>query len=235
MVIYFEMDGVSIEITEQASIKEEFGRGMRRTFLHITLERPTIKEVEPPPAMIVIEDSSEEDQKTTGGSPMMVDTDEEPEQRIKGQREEDHNDEDPLIFKHIKKTKIGTIFGTSENLKDQERGVYEDAQHGILNGEGPSDPNPKIWEEIWNEELARAFREHTWVQGETKVLRNEGAGEEMGESKEEFILPKDPNDIVLAPRININNVIGSNNYVSDGEDEEESIEWVDLLHGNDSE
>ena len=57
----------------------------------------------------------------------------------------------------------------------------------------------------------------------------------MGESEEEFILPKDPNDIVLVPRISINNVTGSNNYVLDGEDEEVSIEWVDLLSGSDSE
>ena len=46
----------------------------------------------------------------------------------------------------------------------------------------------------------------------------------MGEPKQEFILPEDPNDTILDQRIDINSVGGSNNYVLYREDEEQSIE-----------
>lgn len=97
VIIYFEMDGDNMEMTGQESIKEEFRKVMRRPFLHITLERPTIEELEPPSEMIVIEDSSEEDLKTTRGIPVVMDDDEEPERRMKRQREEDRHHEDPSL------------------------------------------------------------------------------------------------------------------------------------------
>ena len=61
MVIRFKIDRVSIEMTRQASIVEKFGKEIRRPFLYITLEMPTIEEANPPPEMIVIDDSSDED------------------------------------------------------------------------------------------------------------------------------------------------------------------------------
>ena len=61
MVICFGVDRVRMEMTGQASIEEEFGKGTRRPFLHITLERPTIEKVEPRQEIIVIEDSSKEE------------------------------------------------------------------------------------------------------------------------------------------------------------------------------
>ena len=60
----------------------------------------------------------------------------------------------------MKKTKNGTILETSEDLEDLGRGVYEDIQHEIWNGEGPSDAYAKIWQEVWDKELAKTFREH---------------------------------------------------------------------------
>ena len=121
MVICFEMDGVSMEMTRQASIMEKFGKEMRRPFLHITLERPTIEEVEPPPEMIVIDDSSDEDLKTTEGSLMAVNDDGELGRGLKRQREEDSDDEDPFIFEHMKRTRSGTILEDSESLEHPEQ------------------------------------------------------------------------------------------------------------------
>ena len=163
VVICFEMGGVSIEMTGQASIVEKFGKEMRQHFLYITLERPTIEEVEPPLEMIAIDDSSHEGLKTIGGSLMAMDDDGEPKRGLKRQREEDSDDEDPLILKHTKKIKTGTILETLRNLEDPERRVYEDVQYGIWGGERPSDPYAEIWEEIWDEELVRAFREYDWA------------------------------------------------------------------------
>ena len=95
----------------------------------------------------------------------------------------------------------------------------------------------EIWEEIWDEELAKAFEEHDWAQERPKILGDEeaGAGGRLEETEEEFILPKDPNSIVLEPRFDIDSIVRSNSYVSDEEDEEESIEWVNLLSESDSE
>ena len=133
---------------------------MRLPFLHFTLERPTIEEVGPPPEMIVIDDSLDDDLKTIEGSPMVVDDDGELGRGLKRQREEYSDDEDPLIFKHMKRTRAGTILEDSENLEDPEQRDYEGAQHGIWGGEGPSDPYAEIWEKIWDEELAKAFQEY---------------------------------------------------------------------------
>lgn len=49
---------------------------------------------------------------------------------------------------------------------------------------------------------------------EEKVLKAQEAGatREMGESKEDFILSKDPNDIRLDPRFDINSIVGSNPF-----------------------
>ena len=158
VLICFDMNGSKMEMTGRAFIIEEFVRGMEKPFMRITLEKPTIEEVEPPPEIIIIEDSSEEDLKTTGGSPMMIDG--ESKQGMKRRREADSDDENPLVFRHMKKTRIGTILETSEDLEDPTGGLYEDVQRGNRNGEGPSDPYAEIWEEIWDEELARTFWEH---------------------------------------------------------------------------
>ena len=149
VVICFEMDGVSMEMTGQAFIVEKSGKNMRRPFLHLTLERPTIEEVGSPVEMIIIDDSSDDDLKTTEGSPMAVDDDGELGRGLKRQREEDSDDEDPLIFKHMKRTRAGTILEDSKDREDPEPRDCEDAQHGICGGEGPSDPYAEIWENIW--------------------------------------------------------------------------------------
>ena len=49
---------------------------------------------------------------------------------------------------------------------------------------------------------------YDWAQEEEKVHRNEGAGAggRLEEPKEEFILPIDPNHIVLDPRFDIDSV-----------------------------
>ena len=233
MVICFEMDGVSMEMTGQASIVEKSGKDMRRPFLHLTLERPTIEEVGSPPKMIIIDDSSDNDLKTTEGSPMAVDDDGEPGRGLKRQREEDSDDEHPLIFKHMKRTNTENVLETSED----EEGVDRDAWHGVRVEEGPSDPYAEVWEKVWDEELARVFQKHDWAQEETKILGDEGARneEELGEPEEEFVLPEDPNDIALEPRFDIDSVVESNSYISDEEDGEESIEWVNLLSESDYE
>ena len=100
----------------------------------------------------------------------------------------------------------------------------------------PSDPYAEIWAEIWDEELAKAFREHDWVQERPKILSNEEAGDggRLEGIEGEFILPKDPNNIVLEPRIDIDSVVESNSYVLDEKDGEESIEWVNLISESDS-
>ena len=71
--------------------------------------------------MIVIDDSSDDDLKTTEGSPMAVDDDGEPGRGLKRQREEYSDDEDPLIFKYIKRTRAGNILEDSKNLEDPEK------------------------------------------------------------------------------------------------------------------
>ena len=48
-------------------------------------------------------------------------------------------------------------------------------------------------------------------------------------------MPEDPNSIVLEPRIDIDSVVELNSYVLSEEDEEESIEWVNLISESDSE
>lgn len=69
-----------------------------------------------------------------------------------------------------------------------------------------------------------------------KVFCNEraGAGGRPKEPEEEFVFPEDPNVIVLDPRIDMNSIVGSNDYVSDGEFEEDMVERVNLLSESDS-
>ena len=183
-----------------------------------------IKEMEPPPEMIVINDSLEEDLKIAEGSPMAADG--EPEQGMKRRREEDSDDEDPLIFKRIKRADTRDDLETSEDEEGLEEGVNQDAWCEMRVEEGPSDPYAEVWEEIWDEELAKTLREPDWAQKEAKVLGNEEARARgrLEEPEVELILPEDLNDIVLKPRIDIDNVVKLNNCVSDEEDGEESIE-----------
>ena len=69
------------------------------------------------------------------------------------------------------------------------------------------------------------------------MLCNEGARARgrLEELEEELIFPNDPNDIALDPRTHIDSVVGSNDYISNREFEEEAVEWVNLLSGSDSE
>ena len=201
-----------------------FGGDTTETFLQITVDKLTIKEIESALELIVIDDSSEEDLKMVGGSPMAVDG--EPEHGLKRWREEDSDDEDPLVFRHMKRADTRDVLEISKDEEGLGERVNRDAWHEMRVEERPSDPYAEVWEEIWDEELARMFREYDWAQEEAKVLGNEeaGTGGRLEEPKEEFILPEDPNDVVLEPRIDINSVVESNSYVSDEEDGVESIE-----------
>lgn len=58
---------------------------------------------------------------------MIVDNDGGKERGLKMLREDDIDDEGPLIFKDMKKPRTGTILETLEDLKDPGRGVNEDA------------------------------------------------------------------------------------------------------------
>ena len=71
--------------------------------------------------------------------------------------------------------------------------------------------------------------------GKTFGDEEAGAGGRLEEAEGQFILPEDPNSIVLEPRIDVDNVVGSNSYVLNEEDEEESIEWVNLISESDCE
>ena len=75
------------------------------------------------------------------------------------------------------------------------------------------------------------------MQERPQILGNEEAGavRRLEEPEEEFILPENPNNIMLEPRIDIDSIVESNNYVSDEENGEESIEWVNLISESDSE
>ena len=53
VLICFKMNGVKMEMTSRAFVEEEFVRGMEKPFLQITLEKPTIKEVEPTPEVTI--------------------------------------------------------------------------------------------------------------------------------------------------------------------------------------
>ena len=92
--------------------------------------------------------------------------------------------------------------------------------------EGPSDPNAEVWEEIWDEDLERKFREHKWAQKEVKVIGalGAGAGAENEELEDEFISPSDPNDVRLIPRFDIDSIVGDIDDVLDREVLEEEVD-----------
>ena len=60
-----------MEMMGRVFIEGEFVKGMEKPFLHITLDKPTIEEIEPSSEVIMIGDSSEEDLKTTRRGPMI--------------------------------------------------------------------------------------------------------------------------------------------------------------------
>ena len=83
--------------------------------------------------------------------------------------------------------------------------------------EGPSDPNVEVWEEIWDEDLAREFHEHHWAHEDVKIIGTSGAraGMEREEMEAEFIFSSDPNDVRLVPRVDVDSVVGDTDEVLD--------------------
>lgn len=82
-------------------------------------------------------------------------------ERMKKRPEELKDEEDePLIFNHMERTRMGDIVDTSEDEED----IKEEIQRNLLYEEHMrerlSDPNVEVWEEIWDEDLKRKFHEH---------------------------------------------------------------------------
>ena len=50
----------------------------------------------------------------------------------------------------------------------------------------------EVWQKIWDEDLAKRFREHEWELDEEKALKIQEAGAREGleEPRGEFIVPK---------------------------------------------
>lgn len=72
---------------------------------------------------------------------MAVDNDREPERGLKRLRE----DEEPLVFKHIKRIQCGDILETTEESIVPKEELPRLILHGACKGEGLSDPYAEIW------------------------------------------------------------------------------------------
>ena len=85
--------------------------------------------------------------------------------------------------------------------------------------EGPSNPKEEVWQEIWDEELAREFYEHHWAHEDVKIIDTSGAraGMERKEIEAEFIFLSNPNDVRLVPRVDVDSVVGDTDEVLDWE------------------
>ena len=95
------------------------------------------------------------------------------------------------------------------NTSEDEKDLEEEIQKNLLPQEdmieGPSDENVEVWEEIWDEDLARKFHEHHWAHENVKIIDTSeaGVGMEHEEIEAEFIFPSDPNDARLVPRVDV--------------------------------
>ena len=79
---------------------------------------------------------------------------------LKRPREDSGDDEGPLNFKQKKRVRIRDVLVTTEDLMVLKEAFVEVAPHSAWRGEGPFDPYAEIWEEIWDENIRRQFREH---------------------------------------------------------------------------
>ena len=141
------------------------------------------------------------------------------ERMMKRPREVEDEEDEPMIFKHMKRTRMRGIVDISEDEEDLKEEKQKNMPHKEYMIEGPSDPNVEVWEEIWDEDLVRKFREHNWAQEEVKIIgtTGAGAGAEREEFEDEFIFPSNPDGVKLVPRIDIDSVVGDSDEVLDWE------------------
>ena len=198
-----ELNGTPMEIMGQTKVKEVFVAGIEKPALHIMLNDPvTTKD-----GSSFGENSPIEDVPMVG-SPMVLDEEQWMERTMKRPREVEDEEDEPLILKHRKQTRMGTLWILRRHLLQEEH-----------TREGPSDPNAEVWEEIWDEDLAKMFREHNRTQEEVKIIGAQGARARGRTRKDdiEVTILKDFNDVELTPRVDIDSIVGDNGEVSDWE------------------
>ena len=96
-------------------------KGLERSFLHVTPDKPTIGEIEPSSEVIMIEGSSREDLKAIRVSPMILDNDGELKYGLKWLKEDDNDDERFLNIKHIKRVQLGDVLETMGGFNNPKR------------------------------------------------------------------------------------------------------------------
>ena len=82
------------------------------------MKEPAIEKVDLPPEEATLEDSSEGNLLITGGSPMVIDEVLREERGVKRPREAQDEDDEPLVFKHMKNNNIGDVLMTSEDREE---------------------------------------------------------------------------------------------------------------------
>ena len=117
-------------------------------------------------------------------------------------QESQDEDDEPLVFKHIKKTNVEDASMISE---DKEESI----QRKNWGMDGPSNLHSEVWEEVWDEDLARVFHEHHQTQDEEAR-----AGGRLREPKIEEDAPNNVDNIKLIPRINIDSIVGESSEVA---------------------
>ena len=79
---------------------------------------------------------------------------------MKRPREDEGEDDEPLVFKHMKRTNVEDGLETSKDSESLRRGIQEDMQSKEYMMEGPSDRNAEVGEEALDKDLARVFHKH---------------------------------------------------------------------------
>ena len=77
--------------------------------------------------------------------------------RLRGAQDKD---DEPLVFKHMKRTKVEDQLKISEDEEDLEKEIPEYVQRKEWRMEGLSDLYAQVWEEVYDEDHARIFHDH---------------------------------------------------------------------------
>ena len=112
------------------------------------MKEPNVEKVKgpPPPQEAALEDSSKGNPPITRGSLILIDKELQLEQGVTRPRGAEDSDEEPLVFKNIKRIKVGNVVEISKKEEDLGNEILESIQYKEWGMEGPLDLYVEVWE-----------------------------------------------------------------------------------------
>ena len=234
MRIQFHYQGEDWEISGWATIRDLFVNGITTMVNDVIIREPSIRRTGPP--LTQVEGTVPDEESHRGvfevaagdyplgellrdvprieeeDSPMMPESEDPRRKGTKRSRCEESEDEEPLIFPHLKKRHKNPMDLLEESDDEDEQAPMMTTRP--VNGwpdEGPSDPEAEVWQEIWIKELEEEHRRVNWKEAKVQASEDEVEDCEDDGLFEEIMrnIIEGKEDVRIEPRMDIDSHVDS--------------------------